>query len=73
MGRLTAVLPEDRTRECCKTLGRSVVRGDSQSNWVIAGSLRNIFKYSEPGNASGVGRTLAEGNPRPLEPTNTPA
>jgi len=43
----------------------------SQSNLVIAGSLRNIFKYSGPVRMSGVGRVPAEGEPRLLESSNT--
>lgn len=43
----------------------------SQSNLVIAGSLRNILKYGELGFGLGVGRFLAQGIPRPLKASNT--
>ena len=43
----------------------------SQSNLVIAGSLRNIFKYSGPEYLQGVGRALTEICSRSLKPPNT--
>ena len=43
----------------------------SQSNLVIAGSLRNILKYGGQGRCLGVGRFLAHGDPRPLKASNT--
>ena len=43
----------------------------SQSNLVIAGSLRNILKYGGLVLSLGVGRFLAQGSPRPLQASNT--
>lgn len=43
----------------------------SQSNLVIAGSPRNVFKYGGSEASPGVGWTLAGGKPRPLDPAKT--
>jgi len=43
----------------------------SQSNLVIAGFLRNIFKYSGCGTRAEVGRALVKVESRPLNPTKT--
>jgi len=43
-----------------------------QSNLVIAGFLRNIFKYSGWDPGGGVACPWAQGQPRPPEQANTP-
>jgi len=43
----------------------------SQSNLVIAGFLRNIFKYGGSDYGAGVGRPFTQGKPRFLDRTNT--
>lgn len=45
----------------------------SQSNLVIAGSPRNVFKYGGCVGAAEVGRPRARGKPRPSDPTKAAA